>query len=66
MLQKNRFMRYLHLNPAPLDPLTAIAGDVSQSDHWGTGNLELVIASAGDLHLVKPLIRKVYEVRGNR
>lgn len=65
-LQKNRFVLYLHLNPGQLDPLPAIARDVRQSGHWGTGDLELVIASAGDLDLAKPLIRMAYEERGNR
>lgn len=66
VLQKNRFMLYLHLNPGQLDPLPAIARDVRQSGHWGTGDLELVINSAGDLDLAKPLIRMAYEGRGNR
>ena len=64
VLQKNRLVLYLHLTPAALGSLPAIARDVSQSGHWGTGDLELVIASAGDLDLAKPLIRMAYEGRG--
>lgn len=64
VLQKNRLVLYLHLTPVALGSLPAIARDVSQSGHWGTGDLELVIASAGDLDLAKPLIRMAYEGRG--
>lgn len=66
VLQKNRMVLYLHLNPSQLNPLPAIARDVSQSGHWGTGDLELAISSAADLDLVKPLIRMAYEGRGSR
>ena len=66
VLQKNRLVFYLHLNPSQLNPLPAIARDVSQSGHWGTGDLELAISNAADLDLVKPLIRMAYEGRGSR
>ena len=65
VLQKNRLVLYLHLTPTKLGSLPAIARDVSQSGHWGTGDLELVIASAGDLDLAKPLVRMAYEGRGS-
>ena len=66
VIQKNRLLLYLNLNPAKLAPLSAIARDVSQSGHWGTGDLELSISNAADLDLAKPLIRMAYEGRGNR
>lgn len=56
VIQKNRLLLYLNLNPAKLAPLLAIARDVSQSGHWGTGDLELSISNAADLDLAKPLI----------
>lgn len=65
VIQKNRLLLYLNLNPAKLAPLPAIARDVSQSGHWGTGDLELAISNAADLDLAKPLIRMAYEGRGN-
>ncbi len=65
VLQKNRILLYLHLNPDLLDPLPAIARDVRQSGHWGTGDLELAITSAGDFDLAKPLIRIAYDGRAN-
>ncbi len=66
VIQKNRLILYLHLNPSQLAPLPAIARDVSQSGHWGTGNLELIITNTGDLDIAKPLIRMAYEGRGIR
>lgn len=64
VIQKNRLLLYLSLNPAKLAPLPAIARDVSQSGHWGTGNLEIVVASSDDLDVAKPYIRMAYEGRG--
>jgi predicted transport protein len=49
--QKNRLLLYLHLDPAALGPLPAIARDVSQQGHWGTGDLELSLTSLADLPL---------------
>lgn len=66
VIQKNRLLLYLNLNPAKLAPLPSIARDVSQSGHWGTGDLELSISNAADLDLAKPLIRMAYEGRGAR
>lgn len=63
VLQKNRLLLYLHLNPSQLGALPTIARDVSQSGHWGTGDLEVAITGAADLDLAKPLIRMAYEGR---
>lgn len=38
-------------------------GADSQSGHWGTGDLELGIASGADLDTIKPLIQMAYEGR---
>lgn len=62
--QKNRLLLYLHLNPEQLAPLPAIGRDVSQQGHWGTGDLELSLASQIDLDAAKPLILMSYEGRG--
>jgi predicted transport protein len=66
VIQKNRLMLYLNLKPAQLGSLPAIARDVTQSGHWGTGDLELVISSGNDLDLAKPFIRMAYEGRAGR
>ena len=65
VLQKNRLVLYLHLQPTMVSALPSNARDVSKSGHWGTGDLELPIANASDLDLVKPFIRMAYEGRGN-
>lgn len=64
--QKNRLLLYLHLNPGQFDTLPTIARDVSQSGHWGTGDLELAVSIADDLDLAKPFIRMAYEGRAGR
>ncbi|MFA6063622.1 MAG: DUF5655 domain-containing protein [Gallionella sp.] len=66
VIQKNRLLLYLNLKPAQLGSLPSIARDVSQSGHWGTGDLELAISSATDLDLAKPLIRIAYEGRESK
>lgn len=66
VLQKNRQVLYLYLTPAKLGPLPAIARNVSQSGHWGTGDLELAVANVDDMDLAKPLIRMAYEGHGSR
>lgn len=66
VLQKNRLMLYLHLNPEELASLPPIARDVRGNGHWGTGDLELAIAGADDLDLAKPFVRMAYEGRGSK
>lgn len=61
--QKNRLILYLYLNPSDLGPLPAIGRDVSQQGHWGTGDLELSLASQADLDTAKPLIVMSYQGR---
>lgn len=65
VLPKNRLLLYVHLNPSQLGALPVFARDVSQTGHWGTGDLELGISTAADLDLVKPLIRMAYEGRSS-
>lgn len=62
--QKNRLLLYLHLDPTQFVPLPANGRDVSQQGHWGTGDLELALASQADLDAAKPLILMAYEGRG--
>lgn len=59
--QKNRLLLYLHLDPAKVHPLPVNAQDVSQKGHWGTGDLELSLASLADLEAAKALILAAYE-----
>jgi predicted transport protein len=61
VLQKNRLLLFLHLNPKQLGPLTPNARDVSDIGHWGTGDLEISLVTQADLDAVKPLIMMAYE-----
>jgi predicted transport protein len=63
VLQKNRIVLYLHLDPTQITPLPVNARDVSNSGHWGTGNLELSVSAIKDLESVKYLIQQAYEGR---
>lgn len=61
--QKSRLLLFLHLNPDQCAPLPSNARDARQFGHWGTGDLELSIASMDDLEASKPLILAAYEGR---
>lgn len=64
VLQKNRLLLYLHVDPTQVLPLPANGRDVSQQGHWGTGDLELALMSEADLDAAKSLILMAYEGRG--
>lgn len=61
--QRARLLLYLHVDPDQLSPLPSNGRDVRQQGHWGTGDLELAIASQADLEAAKPLIVMAYEGR---
>jgi predicted transport protein len=63
VLQKNRLLLFLHLNPKLSGQLTPNARDVSDIGHWGTGDLEISLVTQADLDAVKPLIMIAYEGR---
>lgn len=63
VLQKNRLLLYLHLNPKQSGQLPPNARDVSDIGHWGTGDLEIALANQTDFDAVKPLITMAYEGR---
>lgn len=61
VIQKNKLLIYLSINPELVSPLINIARDVRSIGHWATGDLELSITTAADFELAKPLIRMAYE-----
>jgi predicted transport protein len=61
--QRARSLLYLHVDPDQVQPLPSNGRDVRQQGHWGTGDLELALASQADLDAVKPLILMAYEGR---
>lgn len=60
VLQKNRLLVYLHLDPTTVGPLPANARDVRAIGHWGTGDLELSITTPDQLEAAKPLLQRAY------
>ena len=63
VLQRNRLLLYLHLDPIQAVASLPNARDVSAIGHWGTGDLEIALSTLGDLDAVKPLIAAAYEGR---
>ncbi len=61
--QKARLLLYLHINPDQVQPLPPNGRDMRQQGHWGTGDIELALASQADLDAVKSLILLAYEGR---
>jgi predicted transport protein len=61
--QKARLLLYLHVDPDQVQPLPSNGRDVRQQGHWGTGDLELALASQADLDAAKPLILMAYAGR---
>lgn len=64
--QKARLLLYLHVDPDQLLAVPPNGRDVRQQGHWGTGDLELALASQADLDAAKPLILMAYEGRMGR
>lgn len=61
--RKNYLLLYLHADPTQAMAVLPKVRDVTQIGHWGTGNLEVPLASLADLDAVKPFIRAAYEGR---
>lgn len=61
VLQKNKLLLFLHLNPSAYPLLPENARDASQIGHWGTGDLELSFSTFDDLEKAKALIVDAYE-----
>jgi predicted transport protein len=63
IVQKNKLILMLSLNPQSINPLPSNARDVTNIGHWGTGNLEITINGQEDFEQAKPLIIMAYEGR---
>ena len=48
-----------------MPPPPGIGRDVRDQGHWGTGGMELSLATAAQLDVAKPLIQMAYEGRGS-
>ncbi|MFZ3002025.1 MAG: DUF5655 domain-containing protein [Undibacterium umbellatum] len=63
VLQKNRIVLYLHLDPEQFAVMPANCRNVSNSGHWGTGDLEVSVSNGDDFENAKSLILQAYEGR---
>lgn len=61
--QKSRLLLFLHIDPDSIAPLPPNMRDARTFGHWGTGDLEIAIASFDDFEQAKPLIVQAYEGR---
>jgi len=61
VIQKDRLVLYLRLNPDHVDVVDGFMRDVRAIGHWGTGDLEIVVSNQDDLERAKPLIQQAYE-----
>lgn len=61
VLQTDRLLLYVHVDPKTVAIVKGFSRDVSKINHWGTGHLELVVSDADTLERAKPLIQMAYE-----
>ena len=58
---KGEIRLYLKINPDELERMPDIGRDVSETGHYGTGDLELTISSEDELEISKEYIVRSYE-----
>lgn len=60
-LLEDHLKLWLDIAPESLQDPFHLARDVRQVGHWGTGDLEVNLKSAGELHAVMALIAQSYQ-----
>ncbi|MGU7781352.1 DUF5655 domain-containing protein [Burkholderia sp. PU8-34] len=60
VVQQQRIVVMLKLDPTTVTLENGFSRDVSQINHWGTGDLELSLQTLADLERAKPLIDRSY------
>jgi predicted transport protein len=63
--QRGRLLLFLHLDVEQVAPPGGIGRSVRGQGHWGTGDMEIALASSGDLEVAKPFIQMAYERGGS-
>ena len=63
VLQRNRLLLYLHVDPCAAVASLGNARNVASMGHWGTGDLELALSSLADFDVAKFFIAAAYEGR---
>jgi predicted transport protein len=61
VLQKNKILLFLHLNPSAYSNFPDNLRDVREIGHWGTGDIEFTISTFEDLEKAKAFIVDAYE-----
>jgi len=61
VVQKNKLLIYLHLNPDEVQLEESFSRDVRKIGHWATGDLVLTVANNEQLAKAQPLIARSYE-----
>ena len=64
-IQAQKIILYLKLNPKIIDPIPAIARDVTNISHWGTGDLEIIVKTIEDFEIAKKYIEMAYQKIGS-
>ncbi len=60
--QAKKLLVFVKVDPSTIDLIPGFTRDVSKIGHFGTGDLEITLASLDDLEKAKPLILASYEV----
>lgn len=61
VVQKNKLLVYLHLNPDEVQLEEGFARDVRRIGHWASGDLVLTVSNKEHLTKAQPLIARSYE-----
>jgi predicted transport protein len=64
VIQKQRVILYVKLDPKSLNELPPIARDVTTNEHYGTGDLEIELKSPSDFEIAKSFILQAYQKIG--
>jgi predicted transport protein len=64
-VHRQKVLLYLKLDPKRIGNLSIIGRDVSNIGNYGTGDLELSVASESDLSIAKPYIEMAYQKVGS-
>lgn len=61
VVQKDKFVLYLRLDPTKVELVKGFTRDVRNVGHWATGDLEVNVSDTADFERAKPLIRQAYD-----
>lgn len=60
VMYPNRMLLFLKIDPDTVELEEGFSRDVRKIGHWGTGDLELLLRTPGDLHKALPLLERSY------